>query len=213
MEFYLNQLNLSYVLVKLCPKIPVSSESSFEEITQAKTNAQKWMNDDYICRHSILNSLSDQLFDQYSAKTLNAKGLWDELNSFYADDFGTKISHVNNYIQFQMVDGVPVLEQVQELHRIASVITTSGIHIDENFHAGIIISKLPPSWKHVRAKLMHEEYLPLDKLIYVLKDEEDSRNQQKRENGSGCKKKDTRVFCFGCHKEGHIRRDCPSPNR
>ncbi|GJZ40165.1 putative zinc knuckle (CCHC-type) family protein [Tanacetum coccineum] len=176
-------------------------------ITQAKTHAQRWINDDYICRHTIMNSLSDQLFDEYSVKTLNAKELWDELKLLYDEDFGTNISHVNNYIQFQMVDGVSVLEQVHELHRIAGTITASGIHIDERFHVGVIISKLPPSWKHVRPKLMQEEHLSLDKLIYILKDEEDSRSQPKRNNGLN---KDPKRLCFGCHKEGHIQRDCPS---
>ncbi|PWA48383.1 zinc knuckle CCHC-type [Artemisia annua] len=36
--------------------------------------------------------------------------------------------------------------------------------------------------------------------------EEDYRSQQKRENGL---KKDPKRLCFGCHKEGHIQRDCP----
>ncbi|GJU55350.1 putative zinc knuckle (CCHC-type) family protein [Tanacetum coccineum] len=149
MEFFINQLKLSYVLVTSCPKVPVSPQASLEEITQATTHAQRWINDDYICRHTIMNSLSDQLFDEYSVKTLNAKELWDELKLLYDEDFGTNISHVNNYIQFQMVDGVSVLEQVHELHRIAGTITASGIHIDERFHVGVIISKLPPSWKHI----------------------------------------------------------------
>ncbi|XP_024992930.1 uncharacterized protein LOC112526751 isoform X2 [Cynara cardunculus var. scolymus] len=209
MEFFLNQLKISYVLIESCPKIPVSPESTSEQISESKSRAQKWINDDYICRQTILNSLSDQLFDQYSVKTLNAGELWNELKSLYADDYGTKRSHINTYIQFQMIDGVSVIEQVQELHRIAGLITASGINIDENFHVSAIISKLPPSWKHIRAKLMQEEYLPLDKLIYRLKDEEDYRNGGKNVDIFGQKKNDTRVWCFGCGKEGHIRRNCP----
>nr|GEU51020.1 putative zinc knuckle (CCHC-type) family protein [Tanacetum cinerariifolium] len=207
MEFFINQLKISHVLVTSCPEVHVSPQASFEEITEAKTYAQKWINDDYICRHAIMNSLSDQLFDEYSVKTLNAKELWDTLKLLYDEDFGTNISHVNNYLQFQMIDGVSVLEQVHELHRIAGTITASGIHIDERFHVGVIISKLPSSWKHIRPKLMQEEHLSLDKLIYILKDEEDSRSQQKRNNGLN---KDPKRLCFGCHKEGHIQRDCPS---
>ncbi|KAD5317057.1 hypothetical protein E3N88_17003 [Mikania micrantha] len=89
----------------------------------------------------------------------------------------------------------------------AHIINTSGINIDEKFHVGAIISKLPPSWKHIKTKLMQQENFTLDKLIYRLKDEEDSRSQQKRETGS--RKKDMKGLCFGCHQEGHIRRDCP----
>lgn len=174
-----------------------------------------WMNDDYICRHSILNSLFVQLFDQYSIikTTSNARELWKELKSLYDDDFGTKRCHVNNYTQFQMIDGVSVVEQVEQLHRITGSVTASGIHTDESFHVNAIISKLPPSWQNFRAKLMmHQEYQPLDKLIYWLKDEEDSRSSQQQQRWS--KGKDMhmrrgRGLCFGCHKEGHLRRDCP----
>ncbi|KAL4562612.1 hypothetical protein LXL04_026640 [Taraxacum kok-saghyz] len=211
MEFFLNQLRVSYVLFEPCPKIPFSPPASLKDISQAKSYLQQWTNDDYLCRHTILNSLSDHLFDQYSIKTsLNAREIWEEIKSCYDDDFGTKRSHVNNYIQFQMIDGVSVVEQVEELHRIAGTITASGIHIDENFHISVIISKLPASWKNVRAKLMQEEHLPLDKLIFRLKDEEDSRSQQQRWKR---KEKDMRGVCFGCHKEGHIRRDCPLNRR
>ncbi|KAI3681874.1 hypothetical protein L6452_36679 [Arctium lappa] len=127
MEFFLNQLKISYVLIESCPKIPVSPESSSEHISESKSR----------------------------------------------------------------------------------LITASGITIDENFHVSVIVSKLPPSWKHIRAKLMQEEYLPLDKLIYRLKDEEDYRNGGKNVDKFGQKKNESRVWCFGCGKEGHIRRNCP----
>ncbi|CAI9292078.1 unnamed protein product [Lactuca saligna] len=124
MELFLKQLKVYYVVTESCPEIPVSPPASLEEVCLAKSGAQMWMNDDYICRHSILNSLC----------------------------------HVSNYIQFQMIDGVSVVEQVEQLHRIADSVTASGIHIDENFH-----------------------YIPLDRLIYWLKDEEDSRSTQQQQ--------------------------------
>lgn len=222
LEFFLRQLNVAYVLKDPCPSISAES-MSFEEKFQAKAGVQKWVDDEYICRHYILNSLSDSLFSQYSKKGCSAKELWEELKSVYNEDFGTIRSQVNKYIQFQMVDGVSVLEQTHELQRILDTIMAAGIWMDENFHVSVIISKLPPSWKDYRAKLMQEEFLPLSALLHRLKIEEEARYQRKKEsfstnahmdcskvqNKSGMWKKEMKRLCYSCGKEGHISKYCP----
>ncbi|CAL5397688.1 unnamed protein product [Camellia sinensis] len=216
MEFFLKQLKVAYVLTEPCPSIAVSPEASFEEIARAKATVQKWVDDDYISRHTILNSLSDHLFAQYSKKTRSAKELWEELKLAYDEDVGTKRSQVNKYIQFQMVDGIPILEQVQELHMIADSIIASGMWVDENFHVSAIISKLPSSWKEYRMKLMREEFLPLKMLMYRLSVEEESRNRakklgQKTDNKLGQKTRDNKVItCYNCGEKGHISKNCHS---
>lgn len=223
MEFFLKQLKVAYVLTDPCPSIPMEG-ANYDEINQGKIASNKWADDEYICRHSILNSLSDNLFDQYSKRGFSAKELWEELKSVYSEDFGTVRSEVNKYIQFQMVDGVSVVEQVQELNYIANTITASGIWIDENLHVSVIISKLPPSWKEYRAKLMHHEFLTLNMLVHLLKVEEESRNKSKKDypsqNGNVAdvkveerfelKRKDGTRLCYTCHKEGHISKYCPT---
>ncbi|XP_028126393.1 uncharacterized protein LOC114323108 [Camellia sinensis] len=216
MEFFLKQLKVAYVLTEPCPSIAVNPEASFEEIALAKAAVQKWVDDDYISRHTILNSLSDHLFAQYSKKTRSAKELWEELKLAYDEDVGTKRSQVNKYIQFQMVDGIPILEQVQELHMIADSIIASGMWVDENFHVSAIISKLPSSWKEYRMKLMREEFLPLKMLMYRLSVEEESRNRAKEEvsllkadNKLGPKTRDNKVItCYNCGEKGHISKNC-----
>ncbi|XP_027158853.1 uncharacterized protein LOC113760471 [Coffea eugenioides] len=222
MEFFLKQLKVAHVLKDPCPSISAES-MSFEEKYQAKAAVQKWVDDEYICRHYILNSLSDNLFNQYSKKGCSAKELWEELESVYNEDFGTIRSQVNKYIQFQMVDGVSVLEQTHELQRILATIMASGIWMDENFHASVIISKLPPSWKEYRAKLMQEEFLSLTALLHRLEVEEEARYQRNQEsfsrnafmdcskvqNKSGLRKKETKRLCYSCGKEGHISKYCP----
>ncbi|CAK9136908.1 unnamed protein product [Ilex paraguariensis] len=221
-EFFLKQLKIAYVLTEPCPSNSLSQEASIEEIVEARASAQKWKDDDYICHHNILNSLSDHLFDQYSKKTCSSRELWEELKLVYNEDFGTKRSQVNKYIQFQMVDGISILEQVQELHKIADSIIASGMCIDENFHVSVIISKLPPSWKDYRTKLLLEEVLPLHTLICRLRVEEESRNRCKKENPSknanvvearlenklGPRKREMKKLCYTCGKEGHISRYC-----
>ncbi|GER48681.1 activated RNA polymerase II transcriptionalcoactivator p15 [Striga asiatica] len=209
MEFLLKQLKIAYVL-----------DETLDEKGKVIADIQKWTDDDYICRLNILNSLSDNLFQLYTPKNLSARALWEELKSAYDEDFGTKRSRINNYIQFQMVEGVPVSEQARELGKIADSIIASGIWIDEYFHVSMIVSKLPPSWREFRARLMHEDFLPLNVLMRRLQVEEESRKREffnfrkdnvepKSDSRLGVRKRgsDKRV-CYSCGKEGHVSTYC-----
>lgn len=148
MEFLLKQLKIAYVLTEPCPTIPLSPGATDADIAQVTSEIQKWIDDDYLCRHNILNSLTDQLYDQYSIKTKNAKDLWESLKIVYtAEQFGIKKFQVSNYVEFKMNDEKLIIEQVQELQKIADSITAAGMTLDENFHVSVIISKLPPAWK------------------------------------------------------------------
>ncbi|KAH6779989.1 hypothetical protein C2S52_011226 [Perilla frutescens var. hirtella] len=222
MEMFLNQLNIAYVLSERCPIISLNREASFEAKVGAETAVQRWIADDYLCRHNILNSLCDSLFQLYSQKSFSAGELWEELKEVYSDDFGTKRSQINKYIHFQMVDGVSILDQVQELHVLADSIIASGTWIEETFHVSVIISKLPPSWKELRLKLMQEEFVPLNMLMHRLRVEAESRELYKKDANSKkdhvaeakldqrqrLKKDEYKRACFTCGKEGHIRKNC-----
>ncbi|XP_057996913.1 uncharacterized protein LOC110653492 isoform X2 [Hevea brasiliensis] len=237
MELFLNKLKIAYVLTDPCPTVAIRPEASAEEIAQAKAAEKKWFNDDHLCRHNILSSLSDALYYQYSKKTKSARELWEELKLVYLyEEFGKKRSQVRNYIEFQIVDERPVLDQVQELNNIADSIVASGMFFDEKFHVSAIISKLPPSWKGFCIKLMCEEYLPFRMLMDHVRMEEESRNQEKQLESSnsacfnhaknlGPRMKDMKkprmngkrleterdnkaLVCHFCEKRGHISKHC-----
>lgn len=238
MEHFLKQLQIAYVLTDPCPSLTLSSEASSEESARAKAAERKWVNDDYLCRHSILSSLSDNLYYKFSKKTMTAKELWEELKLVYLyEEFGTKRSQVRKYIEFQIVDGGPIVDQVQELNNIADSIVAAGMMIDENFHVSAIISKLPPSWKEFCLKLMHEEYLPFGMLMNRIRVEEASYNGVKQVEHSksasfqpaygslGPRIKDMKkpgvpwkkresdmhgkpLICNNCGKKGHISKFC-----
>lgn len=236
MEFFLKQLNIAYVLTDPHPVANLIPEASGGEIAQAKAAEQKWMNDDYICRRNILSSLSDDLFYKYSQNTHSAKDLWEKLRLVYLhEEYGTKRLQVKRYIEYEMVHGKSVVEQVQELNSLADSIVAAGISVDENFHVSVIISKLPPSWKDFCLKLMHYEHLSFQVLMNHLRVEEELQNQYRsqeppgiqlsgkvrssdnniRNSGKSPKMRESEtvgkpVVCYNCGKKGHISRHCRS---
>ncbi|KAI6707771.1 hypothetical protein NL676_010733 [Syzygium grande] len=239
MEFFLKQMKIAYVLTDPRPVANLIPEASSVEIARVKAAEEKWMNDDYICRRNILSSLSDELFYKYSQTTYSAKDLWEKLRLVYLyEECGTKRLQVKRYIEFEMVDGKSVIEQVQELNRMADSIAAAGISVDENFHVSVIISKLPPSWKDFCLKLMHHEHLSFQVLMNHLRVEEELHNQYKskephdihgiqpsgkvrssnnsiRNSGKSPKMRESEtvgkpVVCYSCGKKGHYSRHCRS---
>ncbi|XP_023539029.1 uncharacterized protein LOC111799782 [Cucurbita pepo subsp. pepo] len=235
MEFLLRRLKIAYVLSDHRPTAMLGPESSSGNTSRSKASEQEWMSDDHMCRHIILNSLSDSLFHKYTKRTMSARELWKELNSLYLCDYGTRRSQVKKYLEFRMVEEKSILEQVEELNNIAESIISAGMRIDEDFHVSAIISKLPPSWTNVFVKLMREEHLPSVVLIDRLRNEEKLRTQQNSHRSGGerpfvnhrrkmgdqmsqslpSRKREWKMdvktlLCLNCGKEGHISRDCPS---
>ncbi|XP_047263819.1 uncharacterized protein LOC124896308 [Capsicum annuum] len=176
MEFFLKRLKLAYVLEEPCPNAP-GSEVASDEATLIKEQIAKWQYDDYLCKNYILGGMSNKYYDQYYVKCKYAKEIWDTLQAIYlAEEASFKKFLVSNYMEFKMVDDRSITEQVQEFQLIANKIAISGIALDENFHVGAIVSKLPPSWKEYRSKLLHKkEDLTLEQLLQHLQIEQKTR--------------------------------------
>ncbi|XP_021748112.1 uncharacterized protein LOC110713968 isoform X1 [Chenopodium quinoa] len=180
MELYLNQLKVAYVLSEPCPSgLGVADKN----IAQTLSAAERWMDDDHICRQNILNSLCDNLLRHYSEKSGTAKDLWEELKLVYLqEEHGAKVSLVKKYIDFQITEENSIFEQVHEFHQIADALIASGMYVEEKFHMNVIISKLPPSWKPFSIQLMKEDNLPVWMLMNQLKAEEESRQKGHKGN-------------------------------
>nr|KAJ0202736.1 hypothetical protein LSAT_V11C500229490 [Lactuca sativa] len=111
-----------------------------------------------LCVGHIKNSLSDQLYDLYtSVKDLIE--LWSALELKYkAHEEGTNKYIVSKYLEFQMADDKPIMEQVHELQ------------------VGAIIAKLPPLWKDFSKRMMHKyEDYSLDDMMKHLHIKEETR--------------------------------------
>ncbi|KAK3012718.1 hypothetical protein RJ639_008792 [Escallonia herrerae] len=78
-------------------------------------------------------------------------------------------------------DKTAILHQVHELQDITNKICELDGKLSESFQVGMIIAKLPPSWKDYRKKLLHrEKKFTLEKIQKHLHIEEESRNRDKK---------------------------------
>ncbi|KAK7397441.1 hypothetical protein VNO78_18613 [Psophocarpus tetragonolobus] len=236
MELLFKRLKIEYVLIEPCPNTTLGEGAKAEGTAAAKAAERRWLNDDLMCWRNILSHLSDPLFNLYSNRKMSGKELWEELKLLYLyEEFGTKRSQVKKYIEFQIVDDKEIIEQIRELNDIADSITAAGMFIDDNFHVSVIISKLPPSWKHFCVKLMCEEYLSFRRLMERIQIEEEYRYGVKRAgehsnsigyhqgNRVGQRRADYKplgmyrnrseintrsVSCSICGKRGHLSQHC-----
>ncbi|KAJ9567237.1 hypothetical protein OSB04_003203 [Centaurea solstitialis] len=138
-----------------------------------------------LCLGHIKNTLSDRLFDLYSPIS-DPRELWKALEQKYkTHEEGTNKYLVFKYLEFQMVDDKPIMEQVHELQVLVNKLNALFIPIVELFQVGAIIAKLPPSWKDFSKRMMHKyEDFSLDDLLKHLRIEEETRNRDKRGKAS-----------------------------
>ena len=142
---------------------------------------ETWNNSDDLCRHYVMNCLSDSLYDVYSAK-MSVKELQESLGQKYKiEDVEAKKVFVGRCLDFKMVDFKIVISQVQEFQVILHEIQAEKIILSEDFQVATIIEKLPPRWKDFKNYLKHNrKEMSMNNLIIRLRIEEDNKRSEKR---------------------------------
>src|SRR3954471_21878378 len=80
-----------------------------------------------------------------------------------------------------MVDNKSIMYQIHELQVIVNKLTILKIILPEIFQVGVIISKLPSSWKGFAKKLMHKsEDFTLEENQKTLRIEEEARKRMSK---------------------------------
>ena len=93
----------------------------------------------------LLAVLSNRLFDVYVTFT-NAKQLWDELNEKYSEgDNGNESFITAAYLNYKMVEGRSVMEQLHELQLHVCDLNQYDCLLPESFQVNVILAKLPSS--------------------------------------------------------------------
>ncbi|XP_077233653.1 uncharacterized protein LOC143875958 [Tasmannia lanceolata] len=169
------------------------------------TEQHKWLEDDYFCRGTILNAMSDGLFDLFK-KYKTALELWNALQATYdSKDAGNRSFLINKFIDFKMVDGKPILEQVQELLRIAQDFEAIGEPISETFQVSTIIElqTLEQLLQHLQIEeqarerdMLEEKQNKVDKANLVDTSFPTKKNMENNSKGDFYKKKKNKKKFF-----------------
>jgi hypothetical protein len=125
---------------------------------------------------AVVGVLVETLQDTY-LRYKTSKEMWDTLNTEYGDsDAGIELYIIEQYHDYQMVDGKSVVIQAHEIQCMVKELRLLKIVIPDEFVAGGIINKLPPSWRDFATALKHKRvHMSISDLIASLDIEEKAR--------------------------------------
>ncbi|XP_022153695.1 uncharacterized protein LOC111021147 [Momordica charantia] len=103
--------------------------------------ADKFEKDNKTIRGHLLNHMNDFLFDLFVVQK-SAKVIWDTLESRYGgDDAGRRKYVVGKWLQFQMSDDKPVMDQVHEYENLVASVLSEGMKMCEMLQANVFKNK------------------------------------------------------------------------
>ncbi|KAJ1389134.1 gag-polypeptide of LTR copia-type [Sesbania bispinosa] len=147
---FFEQLEVDYVLFKESPIIPSEGYAQVIEIEMKKFE-----------NHEKHNKL-----------ILEKK--------YGADDAGNRKYVTEKWLQFQMVDDKPIMEQVHEYENLVADVLNEGMKMCEILQANVLLEKFPPSWNEFRNHLKHKKKdFTLQELISYMRTEEANRLKDK----------------------------------
>jgi hypothetical protein len=99
---------------------------------------------------------------------------------YTAEDAGKQKFVIGNYYRWEMVEEKDIKAQMNEYHKLLEDLKSENITLPEAFVAGILIEKLPESWKDYKNQLKHKQkQLPLADLITHIIIEDTNRKEAK----------------------------------
>ncbi|XP_074291337.1 uncharacterized protein LOC141618123 [Silene latifolia] len=169
---FFEQLEIDYVMFSdpLAPTKEAATAASVEEtppvISVVKSNEEdikKFDKDNKTVRCQLLNNMIGTLFDLFMVHK-SSKLIWESFEAKYrADDARKKKYVVGKWLEFQMADGKPIMEQVHVYENLCADVVNEGMKLDDIFVANVLLEKFPPSWSDYRNHLKHKKMTCLSK--------------------------------------------------
>ncbi|KAL0348559.1 UNVERIFIED_CONTAM: Retrovirus-related Pol polyprotein from transposon TNT 1-94 [Sesamum angustifolium] len=170
-----------------------TTDTSTAIITTSQTDSSrredelkaKYEKDNRTVRGHLLNYMTNTLFDLF-VNHKSARTIWNTLESRYGgDDAGRKKYVVGKWLQFQIVDGKSIMDQVHEYENIVADVLNEDMKMCEILQANVLLEKFPPSWNDYRNHLKHKKRdLTLQELISHMRTEEANRLKDKEISNS-----------------------------
>ncbi|KAI9075178.1 hypothetical protein K1719_042909 [Acacia pycnantha] len=114
---------------------PLPTPESDQAAKDAWTYANK------VCRHTLISTLSNDLFDVYCVYK-EAQKIWESLirNTLVEDAWKTKVRS-RKFLQREMIADKDVKLQINEYHKLLEELRAENINLLDEFVAGILIEK------------------------------------------------------------------------
>ena len=119
-------------------------------------NSEAWTYANKVCRHTILTTLSNELFDVYCAYK-EAKVIWESMPKKYTvEDVSKQKFVVGNYYKWEIVDNKDIKLQINEYHKLLEELRAEKIELPKQFITGLLINKITDSWSDYEQQLKYK---------------------------------------------------------
>ncbi|KAK4397915.1 hypothetical protein Sango_1267000 [Sesamum angolense] len=155
---FFEQMDVDYVLFQNLPNTP--AEASVLAITPADTSS---------IGTTKSKDEAKQKYDRDNKTTT--------LETRYGgDDAERKKFVVGKWLQFQMIDEKPMMDQIHEYENLVADVLSEGMKMCEILQASVLLEKLPPTWSEYQNHMKHKKRdLTLQELIGHMRTKEASR--------------------------------------
>ncbi|KAG5247673.1 Retrovirus-related polyprotein from transposon [Salix suchowensis] len=138
-------------------------------------NVEAWTHGNKVYRHSILSTLSNELFDVYCSYK-EAREIWSNMVAKYtAKDVAKQKIVISKFYHWEMVDNKDIKAQINEYHRLLEDIKDENINLPEAFiqqlkhkHKNLVVSG---ATRHIYAnKKFFSTYTPFkdgEEVVYL----------------------------------------------
>ena len=160
-------MNLGHILTYPKPK------SDSEDLS-------KWENGNKQVRHTILSTLTNELFDVYFQYKV-AKEIWDALTKIYiVEDARTQKYAIGYFRKFQIIEDRDVSSQIHDYHMLIHDLVIEGIYLPEPFVVGYLIETFPNYWEDYKNIMKHKrKQISLKDVIINIRVEEQNKTRDK----------------------------------